>query len=50
MHWQSPSNALVPRDDDGRVRLVHPFHPRSGEDFEFLERLNSWRGDMVLVR
>jgi hypothetical protein len=31
------------------VRLIHPFHPRSGEDFEFLERLNSWRGDVVLV-
>ncbi|MGW3692117.1 DUF5372 family protein, partial [Streptomyces sp. NPDC005125] len=47
--WHSPSNALVPGDDDGRVRLIHPFHPRCGEVFEFLERLNSWRGDVVLV-
>ncbi|WP_189268530.1 DUF5372 family protein, partial [Streptomyces fuscichromogenes] len=31
------------------MRLIHPFHPRRGEDFEFLERLNSWRGDVVLV-
>jgi hypothetical protein len=31
------------------VRLIHPFHPRSGEVFEFLERMNSWRGDVVVV-
>ncbi|MGW3813438.1 DUF5372 family protein [Streptomyces sp. NPDC005046] len=31
------------------MRLIHPFHPRCGEAFEFLERLNSWRGDVVLV-
>ncbi|MFZ3492081.1 DUF5372 family protein [Streptomyces sp. 5.8] len=29
--------------------MIHPFHPRNGEVFEFLERLNSWRGDVVLV-
>ncbi|GHH84709.1 DUF5372 family protein [Streptomyces capitiformicae] len=31
------------------MQLIRPFHPRCGEDFEFLERLNSWRGDVVLV-
>ncbi|MET7843687.1 DUF5372 family protein [Streptomyces sp. NPDC005356] len=31
------------------MRLIHPFHPRCGEVFEFLERFNSWRGDVVLV-
>ncbi|MGW1564559.1 DUF5372 family protein [Streptomyces sp. NPDC002144] len=31
------------------MRLIHPFHPRSGEAFEFLERFNSWRGDVVLA-
>ncbi|GAB2964827.1 DUF5372 family protein [Streptomyces pseudoechinosporeus] len=31
------------------MRLIHPFHPRCGEAFEFIERLNSWRGDVVLV-
>jgi hypothetical protein len=31
------------------VQLIHPFHPRSGEEFEFLGRLSSWRGDVVLV-
>ncbi|MET8212668.1 DUF5372 family protein [Streptomyces sp. NPDC005373] len=29
--------------------MIHPFHPLCGEAFEFLERLNSWRGDVVLV-
>ncbi|MER5699764.1 DUF5372 family protein [Streptomyces mirabilis] len=32
------------------MRLIHPFHPRNGEVFEFLERMKSWRGDVVLVR
>jgi hypothetical protein len=31
------------------VRVVHPFHPRFGEEFEFLARWSSWRGDVVLV-
>ena len=29
--------------------MVHPFHPRTGEEFEFLARWSSWRGDVVLV-
>lgn len=29
--------------------MVHPFHPRCGEAFEFLERMISWRGDVVLA-
>jgi len=30
-----------------RVRVVHPFHPLAGQDFEFVKRRKNWRADRV---
>jgi hypothetical protein len=32
------------------VRVVHPFHPWSGQDFEFVQRRRAWDGERVFVR
>jgi len=32
------------------VRVVHPFHPWSGREFEVVGRQKSWDGDRVRVR
>ena len=29
------------------VRVTHPFHPRFGQELEFVERLRNWRMDRV---
>ena len=29
------------------VRVTHPFHPLSGQSFEFVKRQRSWRADLV---
>jgi Family of unknown function (DUF5372) len=29
------------------VRVVHPFHPRFGQELEFVKRLRNWRRDRV---
>ena len=30
--------------------MVHPFHPWSGREFEFVQRRRTWDGDRVSVR
>jgi uncharacterized protein DUF5372 len=32
------------------VRVTHPFHPRAGQEFEFVKRRHNWRADRVYVR
>lgn len=29
------------------VRVTHPFHPRFGQELEFVKRLRTWRADRV---
>ncbi|MET8184010.1 DUF5372 family protein, partial [Streptomyces sp. NPDC005336] len=29
------------------MRVTHPFHPLAGEELEFIERRQCWRGDRV---
>jgi len=29
------------------VRVTHPFHPRFGQELEFVKRLRNWRTDRV---
>ncbi len=31
------------------MRVIHPFHPLVGQDFEFVKRRKSWRLDRVYV-
>jgi len=31
------------------VRVIQPFHPLAGQDFEFVKRRKSWRQDRVYV-
>ena len=33
-----------------RVRVVHPFHPWSGREFEFVQRRRTWDVDRVFLR
>ena len=33
-----------------RVRVVHPFHPWSGREFEFVQRRRTWDVDRVFFR
>ncbi len=33
-----------------RVRVVHPFHPWWGREFEFVQRRRTWDVDRVLFR
>ena len=48
----APSSA--PDLDNGavspRVRVVHPFHPWSGREFEFVQRRRTWDVDRVFFR
>jgi len=32
------------------VRVTHPFHPLSGQDFVFVEHRNNWGEDRVYLR
>ena len=32
------------------VRITHPFHPRFGEELEFVERRHNWGEDRVFYR
>ena len=32
------------------VRITHPFHPRLGEELEFVERRHNWGEDRVYYR
>ena len=32
------------------VRITHPFHPRCGEELEFVERRHNWGEDRVFYR
>jgi hypothetical protein len=31
------------------VRVTHPFHPLSGQEFEFVKRRRNWRQDRVYI-
>ena len=52
--WRSSAPSSAPDVDDGavlpRVRVVHPFHPWSGREFEFVQRRRTWDVDRVFFR
>lgn len=31
------------------MRVLHPFHPWAGQDFEFVKRRKNWRADRVYI-
>ena len=35
------------RHDPSRVRVTHPFHPLTGQEFEFVKRRRNWQADRV---
>ena len=41
MNWSQPSTTAH-RDDRGRFRVVHPFHPLAGREFELLGYIQAW--------
>src|SRR5665647_3658080 len=45
-----PSLSTTPEPADlspVTVRVTHPFHPRFGQELEFVKRLLTWRADRV---
>ncbi len=52
--WRSSAPSSAPDLDDRsvwpRVRVVHPFHPWSGREFEFVQRRRTWDVDRVFFR
>ncbi|MHB8723646.1 MAG: DUF5372 family protein [Steroidobacteraceae bacterium] len=49
MHWSEPSNAAH-RDHPSRFRVVHPFHPLSGQGFEFVNFGHTWGDQKIWYR
>jgi hypothetical protein len=41
MSWSQPSTTAH-RNDPGRFRVVHPFHPLVGREFELLGYIHAW--------
>ncbi len=52
MRWIDSSTARDADDLSGLswVRVMHPFHPWVGQEFEFVKRRHNWRADRVYVR
>jgi Family of unknown function (DUF5372) len=49
MNWSQPSTTAH-RNDPGRFRVVHPFHPLAGREFEVLGHIHTWGQQRVLYR
>ena len=45
--WTTPSTAPDPDGPSRVVRVTHPFHPWTGENFEFVVRRRTWHQDRV---
>jgi hypothetical protein len=46
-HWSRQSIAPAGDDQSRRFRVIHPYHPLFGQDFELLLRAQNWREDRV---
>ncbi|MGB9113360.1 MAG: DUF5372 family protein, partial [Acidimicrobiales bacterium] len=45
--WSEPSTTPVSNGSRRTVRVTHPFHPWSGQTFEFVALRRTWRQDRV---
>lgn len=45
-----PKSSTTPEgNDSGHFRIVHPYHPLNGHEFEFVARRHNWGDDRVFL-
>jgi hypothetical protein len=47
MDWSAVSNASGRNDASRSFRIVHPFHPASGQEFEVVTWRHNWGEDRI---
>lgn len=48
--WTEPPKAPEPLSLTPQcVRIIHPFHPLAGQEFEFVKRRKNWQVDRVYI-
>lgn len=48
--WIKPSTTPFRDIEERTIRIIHPFHPLNGQEFEFITRKQTWGQDRVFYR
>ena len=47
MRWSTPSTTDDANRASGRFRIIHPFHPQTGKEFEIITWRRNWTENRV---